>query len=252
MRLVGAALLACAAVPAAAQVAVQPLAPGEVLLEVTAEGRARVRPDRVALTGGVTTTGATAREALDANAAAMTRVVAAIRAAGAQAREVQTQQISVQPRFEQTRDYGERPRIIGYVAQNSVAVATGRIALAPRLIEAMFNAGATNVYGPTFAAENDRAVLQAARNDAAQAARAQADAYAASFGMRVARIVRVSERGRNVQPADILISATRISSVGLDGAPPPPPPPAAAEVPVQPGELDQRVTLFVDYALAPR
>jgi len=248
VRLVIAGLLACAAVPAAAQVVtVPPLAGGEVLLEVNAQGRVRTPPDRVGLAGGVITTGATAREALDANAAAMARVIAALKKAGARDEDIQTRQLNVQPRFARNREsYDEQPRITGYVAQNSVAVATTRLAIAPRLIDAMFSAGANNVSGPTFTLENDRAALAGARREAVARARAQADTYAAAFGMRVARVLHVADKGSFVQPTDIVVTGSRISSFAVAEAPPPPP------APIEAGQLDQAVSVQVQFALAPR
>lgn len=247
MRLVIAAALAFAAPAAAQVVTVPPLAAGEVLLEVNAQGRVRTPPDRVGLAGGVVTTGGTAREALDANAAAMARVIAALKAAGARDADIQTRQLSVNPRFQRNREsYDEQPRITGYVAQNSVAVATNRLALAPRLIEAMFAAGANNVSGPRFTIENDRAALAGARREAVARAREQADAYAAAFGLRVARVLHVAERGSSVQPVDIIVMGSRMSSFAVAEAPPPP------AAPIEAGQLDQSVSVQVQFALTPR
>ena len=178
----------------------------------------------------------------------MNAVVQALRAAGVRAEEIQTRQISVQPRFEQRREYIEQPRITGYVAQNTVAVSTTRLALVPKLIEAMFAAGANNVYGPTFSLDDDRSALAAARQDAVTRARAEAEAYAAAFGKRILRVVRISERSRNIQPVDIVVTGSRLRA----GAPPPPPPPPPPPVPIEAGELHQRVMLYVDFALADR
>src|SRR5690606_34926876 len=76
---------------------------------------------------GVTTQGATAREALDANTAAMTQLIETLKAAGIEARDIQTSNFSVQPNYvySDARDangYSLPPKIDGYTVSNSVTV----------------------------------------------------------------------------------------------------------------------------------
>lgn len=232
------------ALPAAGGAADLALAPGETLLEVQSQGEVIVRPDAAYVSVGAVSTGVTAREATAANARDMTRIVAAIRAAGIDERHIRTQQINVQPRFARNSpgDYDGQAQITGYVARNSVSVTVVKLALAPAVIDAAFAAGANSVSGPNLALLDDRAALVAARRDAVASARAEADTYAESLGMRVARVLRVSERGNAASRVDYITVTGRRSGEG--GPPPPPPPP-----PVAAGEIRQQVTLWVDFAL---
>jgi uncharacterized protein len=83
---VAAALALSAAI--APPLAAQPVSPypvveaGHTVLTVTAEGRSMRQPDLAVFSAGVTTQGKTAAEALAENSRAMTRVIAALRAAG--------------------------------------------------------------------------------------------------------------------------------------------------------------------------
>lgn len=250
--LFGAALLgslALSGMPARAQPQVA-ITPDETLLEVRTTGQAFVRPDRAGFSIGVVSTGTTAREATDANSRAIAAVIAGLRGAQVEPRDIRTRQISVQPRFarENGGGYGgEAARISGYVAQNSVQVTTRDLARAPEIVATAFEAGANSVQGPSFTVEDRGEAIAAARADALAKARAEAEAYAAGLGMRIARTLRVSERGRSTAVSDIVVSSARMSA----GAPPPPPPPPPP-APIEAGELTQTLELWIDYTLVPR
>lgn len=235
---------AAATAAATAQTApVTTLQPGETLLEVEAEGQARYLPDAAFISVGVVSTGTTAREATDANATQMAAVIAAVKKAGVEAKAIRTQQITVEPRFARMGqgDWEGQAQITGYVARNSVAVTVTHIASAGDVIAAAFGAGANSVSGPNLGSIDPGKGMAEARASAIATARSEADAYAASLGMRVARVLRVSERG-NV--ANQVQYAYRVSAPAAPAAPPPPAPVAA-------GEMERQVTVWLDYALTP-
>ncbi len=234
--LMAAALFAAAAPAEATEVALQP---GETLLEVQAEGQARFRPDVAYVGMGVVSTGTTAREATDANARVMAKVIAAVREAGVDPRYLRTQQISVEPRFARSgpADYQGQAEITGFVARNSVAVTLTKLDSAPDVITAGFAAGANSMEGPNLSSENLSAGLAAARADALVKARAQADAYASGLGMKIARILRVSERGA-AGTSDLFLAANASRAV--------------SRVPLETGEMQRRALIWIDYALVPK
>ncbi len=242
MRLVMLALAATGLTPAAAQTAAVPagleLRAGETLLQVEATGTDRRRPDVMTLSAGVVTTGGTAVEAAESNARAATRLVEAVRGQGIAPADVRTRELSVQPRFARGREVSddEPPRILGYVARNTVELRLRDLSRAGAIIGVLYAAGANAVNGPSFALADDRDALRSARQDAVAAARREAEDYAAALGMRVARVLRVSERSARVGgDASIIVTGSRM-----------------AAPPVEPGELNTDVRLWVDFALAPR
>jgi uncharacterized protein YggE len=237
------ALLAAAALfaaPAAqAQTVPIALAPGEVLLQVQATGEHRARPDVMTITAGVVTTGRTAGEALSANSALAGRLIDAVRRAGVEPRDVRTAELSVDPRFEDRgRDGEERaPRITGYTATNRVELRLRELAKAPDVIGALFQAGANSVRGPSFSLADPKPAEREARRAAVAAAKEEADTYAEALGMRVARVLRASERGtfEQARGEEIVVTGSRI-----------------ARTPVEPGELATQIEISIDYALVPR
>ena len=244
MRLAGLAVaLALAALPAtaAAQEVAISLAPGEVLLKVEAEGEHLARPDVMGISAGVVTTGRTAKEALAANATVANRLLQAVRASGIEPRDVQTSQLTVSPQFAREERSGNDEdnvrRITGYLARNRIHLRLRDLSRAPEIIDALFEAGANEVQGPSFSLQDPAPALRAARRAAVAEARAEADTYADALGMKVARVLRVSERGSFDSEKDgyIVVTGSRIPSS-----------------PLEPGELRTRVRVWIDYAMVPR
>lgn len=214
------------------------LQPGETLLEVQSEGVHRARPDVMTISAGVVTTGATAAQALDANNLLATRVVERIRGLGVTPQDLRTTELAVQPRYAETQGHrdDETPRIIGYVASNQVEVRLRDLRRASEVLSAAFAAGANRVEGPRFSLSDDRPAALAAQREGIRLARADAENYAAALAMRVVRILRVSERGRSRDSyGEVMVSGTRVRST-----------------PVEPGEIETRVRVWVDFAMAPR
>lgn len=224
------------------------LAPNQTLLEVQSTGQSFVAPDQATLTGGVVTFATTSREAADSNARAMAQVVAALKKAGVASRDIQTQSVSLDPQSNYDRQGAEPPRITGYQARNAVTVRVRDVTKASELLTVLFEAGANDVNGPFFSIEDDSAAVAKARADAVSKAKAEADAYATAFGMRVVKVLRISERQRSATYESIVVTGSRIRA---GGAPPPPPPPMSSPA-VEVGEMEQKVTIWVDFALGPK
>lgn len=91
----------------------------------------------------------------------MTAVIEVVRAMGIEARDIQTSELRVEPRFaEQPDDYDsylntEPPRILGYIARNTVELRLRSLDRASEIIGALFAAGANDVNGPHFELDNE-------------------------------------------------------------------------------------------------
>ena len=220
-----------------------------------ATGEAYVAPDQATVTGGVVSFAPTSRGAADSNAEQMNDVVVALRRAGVEARDIQTQNLSLSPQFNYNGSDGAPPTITGYQATNNVTVRVRDVSKASDLLTTMFEAGANNVFGPNFSLTDDTDAVAEARAEAVADATLQANAYANAFGLKIVRVLRVSERGRQAQYEPVVTTGRKLGTAGAPPPPPPPPPPAQSvsnASSVEIGELQQTVTLYVDYALEPK
>ena len=258
-KLVAFAGLVLAAGAATAQspptVQVSPLGPTSALLSLTAEGRSDRIPNLALFSAGVVSHGVTASEALGANSRQMDRVIAALKRSGIADRDIQTSAIGLNPRWNNPEAEAQRiaretrqpyvpsnepPRIIGYEARNSVQVRVRRLSEMGKIIDILVGAGANEVNGPSFTLDDQKAALDEARTEAVAVGRERAELYARAAGMRVVRLLSISEGGGYYPVQQIVVTGSRMAA---PGAPPPPPPVAV-------GELTLGVSLSMQFELA--
>ena len=220
------------------------MAAGSTLLTVSAEGRSARKPDLALFTAGVTSSGKTAGEALSANSADMGRVIAALKRAGIADRDIQTSNLSLNPVYAQQRPRPdgamepEQPLIIGYQVSNTVNVRQRNLGEFGKVIDTLVSAGANQVNGPSFQIDNSDEALDEARTEAMAQARSRASLYARAAGLKVLRILSISESGGYV-PQPMMMNTRAIAS-DAGGAPP-----------VAAGEVSLNATVTVQFELAP-
>lgn len=238
LRVVTALLGAALAGSATAQEVPLQLQPGEVLLQVEAEGEHQSRPDMMWISAGVVTTGRTAAEAMRANGELAARLIERVRQLGVEARDVQTSRLSLRPRLDGDRDVertGRPPNIVGYVAQNRLSLTLRDLNRAADIIPALLEAGANEVEGPRFGFNEARPAEAAAERAAIAAARVQAQNYAGALNMRLGRVVRVRDRESfTVGEETITVTGSRMRAPVLE-----------------PGEITTRARVWIDFALTP-
>ncbi|MCB2080882.1 MAG: SIMPL domain-containing protein [Novosphingobium sp.] len=245
-----AAGLALAAVAAPLPVAAQQvgdtpaIAPGNTLLTVTGQGETARKPDLAQFSAGVATTGKTAGEALSANSAAMNRVIAALKRAGIAERDIQTSNLNLnpvyasRPRVQTSNLEEEMPPIIGYRANNTVMVKQRKIEQFGKVIDTLVSAGANTVNGPDFQLDDPDAALDEARTEAMKKARQRANLYASAAGLRVVRILSISESGSYAPRPPVMYARAAMSD-------------AAESAPFAAGEVSLTANVTVQFELAP-
>ena len=161
------------------------------LLSVSAQADAHRVPDVATLSTGVVTRAADANAAMRANATQMDKVMAAIRSAGIAERDIQTSGVNLNPdyRYEENK----APEITGYQASNTVSLKVRDLSKLGKVLDALVASGANQVNGPSFEVDQPEAAYDEARKAALEKARARATMYADSLGLKVRRIVSISE-----------------------------------------------------------
>ena len=230
------ALTACALLAACSQPPADPrgVDHDEVLLQVTATGRADTRPDEARFTAGVETIAASAAAASTANAAAMNKVTAAIEALGVKGDDIQTRQITMS-----RIDYGaDRGR---FRAHNIVEIRVRDLARAGEAIAAATGAGANVLSGPNLAISDPEAASRSAYASAYKAARARAEAYAGAAGLKVSRVLAIRDAEAVGGPIPYVGEAMAMEQAQAVAPPAPP---------MRPGMTTSEVRVRADFALA--
>ncbi|MEO7240406.1 MAG: SIMPL domain-containing protein [Sphingomicrobium sp.] len=230
------ALAAVAALPAAA--AAQPYpAPVQVIagtrLDVSATGEVSRVPDVAIISAGVMTRAVSASGAIEQNAARMERVRAALKRAGIADRDVQTSNISLNPEYRYQDN--QPPQLTGYTASNQVNVRFRDIRNTGRVLDALVAEGANQINGPTLTIDKPEAALDEARAKAIAAGRARAELYARTLGMRITRLLSVSENAGFSSPPPMAMMRAQSAD--------------AATTKIDPGEQQLQVTVAMSFEL---
>ncbi|MET0308771.1 MAG: SIMPL domain-containing protein [Sphingomonas sp.] len=163
------------------------------ILDVAATGTTARTPDIALIEAGVVTNAATAAGAMVQNAERMRTVLAALRKAGVAERDIQTSTISLSPQYRYVQN--EAPVVIGYQASNQVSIRFRDVAKSGPVLDLLVQQGANNISGPTLSIDKPEAAMDEARRDAVAKAKARATLYAEAAGLRVDRILSISEGG---------------------------------------------------------
>jgi uncharacterized protein YggE len=219
--------------PAAAQ-EMRPVPADGTLLEVSAEGISTRVPDVALIQAGVITQAPTAVVAMAQNSKRMAAVLAALRGAGIAERDLQTSSISLSPQYRYENN--QPPILTGYQASNQVSVRFRDVAQSGTILDTLVKQGANNISGPNLTVDKPEAALDEARVNAIAKARARATLYANAAGLRVDRILTISESG--AMPAPVPMMAFRADKVM-----------AQANTEVVAGEQQLSVTVSVRFLL---
>ena len=200
-------------------------------ISVTGEASVSVPPDLAEVDGGVSSDAKTAREASEANNAAMGKVLLALKATNIAEKDVQTSRLSLQPQYAANRPGGPSS-VIGYRASNRVTIRVRDIAKVAGVIDTLVGAGANEIGGINFMVSQASKLLDEAREKAVADARRKAEIYAKAAGVTLGAPLSISEEG-NAAPVPY-----RRMAAGI-----------AAQAPVAQGEETLSVTVSVSWAI---
>ena len=203
-------------------------------LDVTATGEVTRVPDVAVISAGVVSRSATATGALQDSANRMAKVLAALKRAGVADRDIQTSNVSLNPEYRYPDN--QSPQLTGYTATNQLTVRFRDIAASGKILDALVSQGANQINGPSLTIDKQEAALDEARANAVAIGRARAEAYARSLGLRVARIVAVSESGGYAVPPPMppMVAMARME---------------AQSTKIEPGEQKLQVNLAMTFEL---
>jgi len=206
-------------------------------LDITATGEVSRVPDIAIISAGVVSRSATASAALQDAANRMDKVVAALKRAGVAERDIQTSNVNLNPEYRYPEN--QSPQLVGYTANNTLTIRFRDIRSSGKILDALVAEGANQINGPNLTIDKPEPALDEARANAVAIGRARAETYARSLGLRVVRVVAISEGGGY-------------------GAPPPPPPPMPmmmargerdSSTAIAPGEQKLQVNLGMTFEL---
>jgi uncharacterized protein len=231
MILVSSLALAGIAAPAFAQ--------ATPTIAVTGQGEAAVAPDMAILSLSVMREAPTAREALDEANAAMREVIAAMREEGVESRDLQTSGLSINPRYVYPeRSSEEGPRIVGYQVSNTLTVRVRDIERVGEVLDLSVTLGVNQGGSIVLTNDDPAAALEDARSEAVKNARSKAETLAEAAGVRLGRVMSISEQTRMPEFRPLGAPQMGMRAVAED-----------ASVPVEAGENTYHVNVDVSFEI---
>ena len=162
---------------------------------VAGEGEAAVTPDLAVVTLSVLREAQTAREALDENNKATADVVAAMKEAGIESRDLQTSGLQINPRYVYPQNNAEeQPRIVAYQVTNTLTVRVRDISKVGEIIDRSVTLGVNQGGSVVFTNDDASAARTEARRRAVEDAIARARTLAEAAGVGLGPIVELSEQ----------------------------------------------------------
>lgn len=163
-------------------------------ISVTGTGRVFIKPDVAITSLGVEIMAPTLEGATKETSDRMAKVLAAVKAAGIDDKDITTTSYKVNPITSEPKE-GKSPQITGYRVSNIMQVKIRKIEDAGRVIDAAMGTGANHVGSIFFAVNDPKPHQKQARHAAVKEAMEKASQLAAAAGVKIGKIISITEGG---------------------------------------------------------
>ena len=204
-------------------------------MNVNGLGATYLTPDIAYIYIGVHNEGATASEAVEANKSQTNAVIAALKKAGVDDKDLRTTNFSIYP----SQQYGPDGTITGtvYMVDNTVYVTVRDLDGLGNLLDDAITAGANSINSIQFDVADKTEAVKEARVLAVKDAQAQAEELANAAGITLGEIQNISYYDINPMP---LYDMGKGGGGAME---------ASAPVSIQPGQLTVSVSVSIVYSI---
>ena len=166
-------------------------------MAVSAEGKVTVSPDTASVNFSVITEAKTAKEVQTQNTEKMNKVIEYVKSVGIDPKDIKTTSYYLYPKY----DYPNGKSIlVGYTLTNSISVKIVKFELIGDLIAKSVELGINQIGDINFFVDNPDEAKTKAGQLAIRNARAKALALARQAGVRLGKVVSVTESGGGLPP----------------------------------------------------
>ncbi len=185
-------------------------------INVHGVGTASETPDKATLTIGIETDAPTAQVAMRDNNTKATELIKLLKVNGVADKNVQTSQLSVNPRYDE-----KGTKIVGYQVSNLVTVTVTELAKVGPVIDAAAGAAGDSLrlQNLSFGLSDDSAAMKAARIKAVENAKAQAEQLATAAGVKVGALRIINSSSIVNAPVLYQFERGKVADAGVPIAP---------------------------------
>ncbi len=169
-------------------------------INVTGDAEVKVVPDEVSINFAVETNNTDLDKAREENDKKVSAVIAMVKKLGVEDKFIQTDYLSVEPRFDYNNQYqNERERkFLGYYMTKNISVTLRDVSKFEKLVADALKIGTNYIRGISFQTTELRKHRDQARLMAVRAAKEKALALAGELGQKVGKPISISESSYNV------------------------------------------------------
>jgi uncharacterized protein YggE len=208
-------------------------------ITVVGEGTATAVSDLAVINVGVVVQAARAADALTQNSKAMTDVIASVKEAGIEPRDVETSRVSLRPQYSQPSPGSrEAPKLVGYEASNTVSIRVRALDKVGAVLDRLVTAGANQIRGVELTLAEPGPLRDKARTAAMKDALRKGAMLADAAGVRIVRLFSVVE--------DFSEPPRPLMRMSAEAAAPRP------SVPIEAGEQEIRGRVTAVFEIAPK
>jgi uncharacterized protein YggE len=165
-------------------------------ISVYGEAEVKVVPDEVSIHLGVESSDKDLGRAKKENDDRIKKIIAAAKGAGAEAKRIATDQVTIEPRYDSNRRWSNgRPLVDGYAVRRSLQITLRDVSKFDAVLTATVDAGANFVHGVNFTTTELRKYRDQARAMAVKAAREKAVLLAKDLGAKPGKPRTINEGG---------------------------------------------------------
>lgn len=203
----------------------------------SAEAVITAEPDQAQIDIGVVTQAKNAPQAAKENAEKLAHVMNEVKKLLGKGDEIKTANYSLNPNYRYPQ--GGKPEIVGYTATNVLHIQTSGLDNVGKLIDAAMQSGANTIQRLVFTLKDEQSAQLRALRLASTKAKAKAEEMANAVGLKIIKILSVTEGERGVRP--IIMPQQRAQ---MDVA-------AAAPTPVEAGTIEVRSSVTLTAEVGP-
>ena len=160
-------------------------------ITVNGDASVNVKPDKIVLTFGIETSDPDIMLAKKKNTDILKKALAAIKEAGVPEKEIQTDSLSIEPRYENSS--WAKQNFLGYFVQNTFAVTLTDTSKVDDVVTKVLQSGVNYVHGIDFQTTEFKKYREQARELALQAAREKAGKMAAVLGQTIGAPIQIND-----------------------------------------------------------
>ena len=196
-------------------------------IRTTGEAIVTAAPDRARIDVGVVSQASESQAAVTQNAQKLEATLTRLRTLLGAGADIKTVSYTLSPNYRYPQGGGE-PTITGYTATNIVRITVDDLTLVGKVIDTATQAGANRIQQLQFTVKDEKPLEAQALRQAAVNARQKSEALAAALGVRMGRILTVTESSPVVIPVrDVAFARAE----------------TAAATPIEPGMIEVRATV---------